>query len=296
MHKSRHTDLIMLIASMVIFGTVGLFRRSIPWPSGLIATCRGFVGMLFLLGVMAARRQKPDWSAIRRRLPLLLLSGAALGLNWMLLFEAYQHTSVATATLCYYMAPVMVLLLSPLLLREKLTARKLLCIAAALAGMVLSSGVLDAGFSGKKEWLGVLLGLGAAAFYTMVMLCNKRLTDLPAFDRTFVQLGVAALALIPYDMLTADGASLALSANGIVMLAIVCIVHTGLAYALYFGAMKGLRASTVALYSYIDPIVAILCSALILRESIGLTGYVGAVLVIGAMILSERGQETSSEA
>ncbi len=287
----------MLILSMVIFGTVGLFRRYVELPSSVIATLRGLVGMVFLLIVMAAGKKRIGWQAIRKHWGMLLLSGAALGVNWMLLFEAYQYTTVATATLCYYMAPVLVTLASPLLLRERLSGGKLGCIGVSLMGMVLVSGVLDAGFSGSREWTGVLLGLAAAAFYATVVLCNKRLSGVPALDRTFVQLGVAGLALIPYDLLTEDIAALTLSSEGLLLLAVVCVVHTGAAYALYFGSTPYLPAQTLALYSYIDPLVAILCSAVLLHENIGLTGWIGAALVLGATIVSEMspGRKQSAE-
>ena len=93
-----------LVLSMLIFGTIGLFRRYIPLPSGLLAMARGLIGTLFLVLAMALRRQRPSGAAIRKNLPLLILSGAMIGFNWILLFEAYNHTTVALATLCYYMA------------------------------------------------------------------------------------------------------------------------------------------------------------------------------------------------
>ncbi len=278
---------LMLAASMFIFGTIGLIRRQIGMPSSAIAMLRGLAGALFLLGVMRFCRKRIDWQTIKAKWPLLLLSGAALGVNWMLLFEAYQHTTVATATLCYYMAPVIVTLASPLLLKEKLSGVKAGCIGVSLAGMVLVSGVMTAGFSGSGEWTGVALGLAAAAFYATVVLCNKRLTDVLALSRTLIQLGIAGLTLLPYVLLTEDVSAIAMGPTGWALLAVACIVHTGVAYALYFGSMKKLPAQTLALYSYIDPIVAILCSALLLHENIGPAGWTGAALVLGATVVSE---------
>ena len=281
-----------LIASMVIFGTIGVFRRYIPLPSSLIAAMRGLIGMLFLLGLMAAKRQRPSLADIRRQAPTLFLSGAVLGFNWILLFEAYRYTSVAAATLCYYMAPMIVILVSPALFGERMTARRGICVAAALTGMVLVSGVLRVGVTGAGEMRGILFGLGAAVLYAGVILLNKRLTGLTAYDRTVVQLGTAAVVLLPYTMLTE---TIALDLTGIsggmamvlAMLLLVGVVHTGVAYALYFGSMKDLPAQTVALMSYIDPIVAILLGALLLGESMGAMEAVGAVLVLGAALVSE---------
>lgn len=276
-----------LISSMFIFGTIGIFVHYLPLPSAFIAMVRGFTGAAFLLLVMALKKQKPDKIAIKSNLLILLLSGAALGINWILLFEAYRYTTVATATLCYYFAPMLVILVSPLLLKEKLTARKLICVAAALVGMVFVSGILQTGFGGGSEYVGVLFGLGAACFYASVMILNKKLHDIEAYDRSVMQLGVAGIVILPYVLLTQHVAAADFNVTVIILLAVVGIVHTGVCYALYFAGMKDLPAQTVAIFSYIDPVVAILLSALFLKEPLGVYGIIGAVLVLGATFISE---------
>ena len=273
--------------SMFIFGTIGLFRRWIELPSSLVAMARGAIGMLFLLLVLRLRGEKLDRAAICRSLLPLCLSSAALGINWILLFEAYNYTTVATATLCYYFAPMFIILASPLILRERLTARKLVCVFAALAGMVFVSGVLKAGFSGTSELKGVALGLCAAVLYAFIVILNKRLTDLPAYDRTILQLGLSAVVLLPYVLLTEPVGELRFTAASLALLLVVGVVHTGLAYALYFGSLQQVKAQTAAILSYIDPVVAVLLSALLLRERMDVSGVVGAVLVIGAALVSE---------
>ena len=272
-----------LIASMVIFGSIGIFRRYIPLPSGLIGACRGLMGAAFLLVVALVRRQKPDAKTIRPNLVRLLLSGAAIGFNWILLFEAYRYTSVATATLCYYMAPVFVMLVSPLVLGEKLTPRKLICVLVAVLGVVLISGVGEAG-----SFKGILLGLGAAVLYATVVLMNKTFTGVSTEDRTMLQLFTAGAVLVPYTLAAESLAGIEMTGVNTVLLLVVGAVHTGLAYWLYFGGLKVLPAQTAALYSYIDPIVAILLSALILGEALTPLGILGAVLVLGATLVSER--------
>lgn len=276
-----------LISSMFLFGTIGIFVHYLPLPSAFIAMVRGFVGAAFLLLLMAAKKQKPDRVAIKKNLPVLLLSGTALGINWILLFEAYNNTSIATATLCYYFAPIIVILVSPLLLKEKLTAKKLICVLVALVGMVFVSGVIESGFGGGKDFVGVLFGLGAACFYASVMILNNKLHDIEAYDRTVMQLGVAGIVLLPYVLLTQHVAAADFTVSVIILLAVVGIVHTGFTYALYFASMKDLPAQTVAIFSYLDPVVAILLSALFLKEPLGVFGIIGAVLVLGAAIVSE---------
>ena len=281
-----------IILSMFIFGTIGIFRRYIPLPSSLVAMVRGVVGALFLLAVMALRRQKLDFSAIKRALPKLLLSSACLGFNWILLFEAYNYTTVATATLCYYFAPMFIILVSPLLLKERITARKLICVLVALVGMVFVSGVLDAGINSIAELRGVLLGLAAAVLYASVVLINKKTVGIPANDRTVMQLGISAIILLPYVLLTENLALIDVGAGGAMllvlsMLLLVGILHTGAAYWLYFGAITTVKAQTAAILSYIDPVIAILLSALLLGEPMTLLGGIGAVLVLGSAIVSE---------
>ena len=275
-----------LTLSMVIFGTIGIFRRYIPLPSSLVAMTRGLTGMLFLLLVMVLRKRGMNRAAVRRKLGMLCLSGAAIGVNWILLFEAYNYTSVATATLCYYLAPMFVILASPLVVGERLKAKKLICVLTALLGMVFVSGVLESG-GGSSDLKGVLLGLGAAVLYASVVLMNKQLGDVPAYDRTIVQLGSSAAVLLPYVLLTEDMGALTFSPGTIGLLLVVGVVHTGMAYAMYFGSLMQLKAQTAAILSYIDPVVAVLLSALVLREQMSLLSGLGAILVLGAAVVSE---------
>ena len=275
------------ILSMFIFGTIGIFRRYLPLPSSLVAMARGAVGMLFLLAVMFLMKKKLDRASIRKNFLRLCLSGVCLGVNWILLFEAYNYTSVAIATLCYYLAPMFIILASPLLLRERITARKLICVGVALLGMVFVSGVLDAGISSISELKGIFLGLAAAVFYASVVLINKKTVGIPANDRTIMQLGVSSVVLFPYVLLTENFAQMQLSPGVLGMLIVVGILHTGVAYALYFGSLRELKAQTAAILSYIDPVVAILLSALLLKESMSLLAGIGAVLVLGSAIVSE---------
>lgn len=286
MGKENNAKLSLILA-MVIFGTIGIFRKYIPLSSGIVAFVRGVLGVAFLLVFIKIKKIKMDQDAIKKHLKILLISGAFIGLNWVLLFESYRYTSVAVATLCYYMAPIFVMIVSPFLLKERLTAKKSLCVIVALVGMVFVSGVLDGGISDISELKGILYGLGAAALYASVVLMNQKLREVPTYDKTIVQLGAAAVVLIPYILLVEDLSAVTLTPLIIIMLVIVGVVHTGIAYALYFGSMNGLKAQTVALFSYIDPIVAIILSALFLKEPMTVYSAIGAVLVLGATMISE---------
>ena len=222
-----------------------------------------------------------------------LFSGALIGLNWVALFEAFRFTSVSVATVCYYMAPIIVMALSPWLLREKLSLRKVLCVLTALLGAALVSGILTGTAQGSNHLLGVALGLLAAAMYATVVLVNKRIVSVKAFDRTILQLAAAGGVLIPYVALTERVDPAVFSWKTALLMLIVCVLHTGIAYALYFASLEGVSGQTAALYSYVDPIVAVLASAIVLQERMSGWGIVGSVLVLGAAIISELPEKTS---
>ena len=279
-------SLAMFIASMLIFGTIGVFRRNLSLPSAFIACARGILGGSFILAFTLARRWPAAERLPRRTLLLLAFTGAVMGVNWILLFEAYNYTTVAVATLCYYMQPTIVILLSPVVFREKLTGKKALCALVAVAGMVLVSGVAGSGGQAGDP-RGILFGLGAAVCYACVVIMNKRISSVDAYRKTTVQLFSAGAAMIPY-LLLAGGIGIAgISTGEAALLAVIGLVHTGIAYVLYFGSIDGLKAQSIAIFSYIDPVSALLFSALLLHEPLDLPGVIGAVLVIGSAAAGE---------
>ena len=276
----------MIISSMLIFGTIGIFRRYIPLSSGMLAFLRGVLGAAFLVIFIYARGGKFE-KLERKKLLLLAVTGAAIGVNWILLFEAYNRTTVATATMCYYMQPTIVILLSPLVFKEKLTPKKLLCAVAAIVGMFFISDIADGNGVGSQDVSGILCGLGAAAFYATVIILNKKVRVDDAYEKTAIQLISAVIVLIPYLLLTEDFTAIKLNVPAVIMVLIVGVIHTGIAYTLYFGSMKELRTQSIAVLSYIDPVFALLLSALVLHEKISVFGTVGAVLIIGSALVSE---------
>ena len=286
MNNEQMQAKLKIIFAMVTFGTIGIFVRNIELPSTIIALARGIIGTLFLLLVVFAKGKGLDYSAIKRNLTILAASGACIGFNWILLFEAYRYTTVATATLAYYMAPIFVIMASPFVLKERLTAIKGLCVAMALTGMVLVSGVVQSGMDGV-DFTGILCGVGAASLYATVILLNKFIKNISAYDMTIMQLGLAALVLLPYTLVTENFGALNPDTNSLLLLAVVGVIHTGFTYAMYFSSIQGLKAQTVAIFSYIDPIVAIILSAVLLNESMDVYSMVGAVLVLGSTFVSE---------
>lgn len=290
--KEQRNDpksLAMNVSSMLIFGTIGVLRRHIPLSSAFIAFVRGMLGGLTILAFMKVKGIKVREDLSRRQVLWLALTGAVMGINWILLFEAFNHTTVAIATLCYYMQPTIVILLSPVLFREKLSAKKLLCAAVAIAGMILVSGIIN-GNPQSGSFTGVLLGLGAAVLYAAVIIMNKSkiVCSVNAYRKTMIQLLSAGAVMIPYLILSGTSIdSNALTPKTILLLLTAGILHTGIAYLLYFGSMSGIRVQSIAILSYIDPVSALFFSALFLKEPLSPAGIIGAVMIIGSAVIAE---------
>lgn len=275
---------IKLAAVMFIVGSIGLFVHYIPLPPAVIACSRAVIGTLFLLLVLRLKKTPLHGQAIRKNALCLLLSGAALGFNWIFLFEAFRHTGIAVATLCYYMAPVFVILLSPLVLGERLTRRKIVCTLLAVLGAVCISGV----FTGsRQDPRGIAFGLAAALLYCSLILLNKRLRGLDTLETTFCQLCTAALVMLPYVLLGGHLHGLAPEPTTLLLLLVVGIVHTGLVYILFFSAVGRLPAQTTAVLSYVDPVTAILLATLFLHQPFGPAELCGTVLILGATLANE---------
>lgn len=277
---------IRLALSMSIFGTIGLFVRNIPLPSGELALYRALLAIALITGYLALSRQQIPFSSILRAVPLLLISGAAMGLNWILLFQAYRYTTISIATLSYYFAPVLVMAACPILFHEKMTRRKALCSAMSTLGLVLIIGV--GGVSGGAHHiLGILLGLGAACFYAAVIILNKFIKNVAGIHRTLLQFWTAALILFPYVMANGGTHIGELKPIGWLCLLIVGLLHTGITYCMYFSSIKELPGQEAAILSYIDPVVAVLASTLFLHEGISPLQLLGGAMILFFTLLNE---------
>lgn len=275
----------MLITSMAIFGTIGLFVRNIPVSSGELALYRAVLAALLIGAFLFVTKQKIPFSNIKKEIPLLLASGVAMGINWILLFEAYKYTTVSVATLSYYFAPVIVTLVCPILFKESLTAKQVVCFVMSTLGLVMITGIGDMG-SGN-DFVGILFGLGAAVFYATVVLINKFIKNVDGIHRTFLQFLAAIVVLIPYVLMTSGVTLGNLSGIGWTNLLIVGLIHTGVTYCIYFSSLKELPGQKAAILSYIDPLVAVLISVTILNETMTLWQAIGGILILGFTLWNE---------
>lgn len=279
---------LMNLSAMLIFGTIAIFVRNIELTSKEIAVLRGVIGSIFLLGVMLFSKEKTSFSAIKKNLPILVLSGLGVGANWIFLFEAYKYTTVSIATLSYYCAPIFVTIMAPIILKEKISLIKFLCVCTAMIGMLCIVGTNKGSIGeGYNHFLGIIYGLTAAVGYASVILMNKFIKGLKGVETTVTQLIFASILLLPYVMITSGFDFSKMTGISWGYMIFLGIVHTGFAYALYFSSLKELKGQTIAVLSYIDPITAVLISALFLGEQLTMFQIIGGVLILGSIFISE---------
>ena len=277
---------IKIILSMAVFGTLGIFIKNIPLSSGEIALFRAVIAAISILLYKFVKNEKIPFDEIKKDLLLLFLSGTAMGFNWIFLFQSYRYTSVSIATLSYYFAPVIVMAVCPILFREKLNLKQIICFVMSSLGLVL---VIDPGkiLPGSNSFIGICFGLSAAVLYATVIILNKLIKNVTGIDRTLIQFFAAIIILFPYVGLT-DGIHLSAAGTyGIINLLVVGIVHTGITYCLYFSSLKDLKGQEAAILSYTDPLVAIIVSVSFLGETISLTQILGGILILGFTLLNE---------
>ncbi len=272
------------IIAVILYGTIGMFLRFVDLPSEAVAFFRGVLGFTVIILYRLFRREYPDLRSIRKNIVLLLISGIGLGFNWIFLFAAYVNTTVAIASLCNYMAPVFVIILAPAVLREKLDIRKIPCIIAALIGIILVSGVIGGNVGNP---LGIVYGLAGACCFAGIVFCNRKMKDISAMDKATVQLAISAITISPYMMIRSGGVFPVPDLRSGLIVLMLGILQTGVAYCLYFSGMSTLPVQSVAILGYLEPVVSVLCSVIFLREPLSWTGWLGAVLIISAAAVSE---------
>jgi RarD protein len=271
---------------MIIFGTIGLVVRYINLSSSERALLSSFIGCLFLMLIFFIIKKKISWNLVKSNTLFLILSGIALGGNWIFLYQSYDHTTIANATLGYYFAPVFVMILSPFVLREQLSIKKIVCIGVAIIGMLM---IVGEGVSASRsdDILGLSFGLIAAAFYAALLLLNKFIKDMGKLELTIIQLGITTLLLMPYVCLTEGFGIFEVSSSSIPFILILGIINTGIGFWLFFSGMEKLKGQSIAMLSYVDPFVAILISAIILQEQMTIVQMLGGVLLLGSTFVCE---------
>lgn len=273
------------ILSMIIFGAVGIFAKYIEMPSYKIAFSLSLIGALFSLAVFKFRKQKIAWMVIKKNVIPLFVASIALSGNWFFLFAAYKETTIANAALSYYFAPVLVIMLSPLILNERLSIKKGICIVISLVGLFLILKNSTQQMAGNNL-LGIGFGLIAAIFYATLTITNKFIRDLDGFTITFVQLSLSVLLFLPFMLFTST-LHFAITKDTLLLIILLGVLHGGIGFYLFFTGMKMLKTQSIAILSYIDPLTSLLISILIVKEKMTLEQLVGAVLLLGSIWVAE---------
>jgi len=275
------------VLSMAIFGAVGVFAKYIDLSSIEIALFMSLIGSVMLFAISIITKNRLSWFAMTKNAFALLLASIALGGNWIFLFQSYKETTIANAALSYYFAPVLVTLMSPVVLKEKLSLKKALCVCGALLGLVF---ILQSGRTGGdgNHLLGIVYGLIAAMFYAILTLTNKFIKSMNGLEITVAQLFLSSMLLIAFFPLTGGKLGLFhLSGNSMLLIWVLGILHAGVGFYLFFSGMKGLSGQSIAILSYVDPLTSLVISALVIGESMTLLQIFGAILLLGSTFCSE---------
>ncbi len=282
------------VLSMIIFGAVGVFAKYIDMSSSKIALLLSLIGAIFLLVVFVCKKQNISWSIVKKNATALFIASIALSGNWIFLFQAYKETTIATAALSYYFAPVLVTILSPLVLKEKLSLKKVICIGIALLGLffILQYSTME---TTGNHLLGIGYGLIAASFYATLTLANKFIQGLDGLTNTLLQLGLSVMLLSPFVLFTDDFNFSSLTSKMVILMLLLGVLHGGVGFYLFFAGMKGLKAQSIAVLSYVDPLTSLLISALVIGEKMTLQQLIGAALLLGSIWISETGASRTKD-
>lgn len=275
----------MFVAAMLIFGSNGVFASMLDMSGAQLVLMRTLIGGAVLLIIILISRSRTPKEVLIREKWRLLFAGVCLGANWALLFEAYNLMNVSLATLTYYTAPVLVLVLAPFVLKERQNSLAYVGMLVVVVGMLLVVGT-DFGEGGVTV-AGLVVGLGSAVFYAMLMLVNKKISGVSGLNLTFIEIIIAAVILLPYVFATSGGVPLPTDVRGIFALLFLCTVNTGFACWLYFSSMNRLPAKAVALMGYFDPVSALVFSAVFLDERLSTVQFIGAVLVLAGALVGQ---------
>lgn len=273
-----------ILLAMTAFGTLGVFIRNIDLPTAEIAFWRGIIAFSILLGFILLKQRFTSFKKLNKKLGYFFISGIALGVNWIFLFEAYNHTSVALSTLSYYFAPTLMIIISAILFKEKLGSKQIICFLASTSGLILIIGVTK---GGNDDLVGISYGLAAAVLYATVVIFNKGLGTIDGIMRTSLQFFAVAIVLFPYVYFTKGFQILQLDQTGLLNLLVVGIFHTGIIYYFYFTSLADLKGQQVAILSYVDPLIAVLISVFILWEPINKLQILGGFLILIFTLINE---------
>ena len=271
------------LAGLLLFGSNGVVASFIHLNSYEIVLLRSVLGAALLLGLLRLSGGRFTFRQHRRDTLFIALSGIAMAADWLLLFEAYAHIGVSMGMLINYTGPALVIALSPLFLKERITASGVAALAAALLGACCISG--QAVQTGLSAWGLLCAGLSAVA-YALMVLTDKLAADVTGMENAALQLFCTAVVVVLF-VGCKQGFVLHIAADEWLPILWLGLVNTGLGCCLYFSSIGALPAQSVAVCGYLEPLFAVLLSMLILHERMTPIQAAGACLIIGGAVFGE---------
>ena len=271
------------LASLLLFGSNGVWVAAIALSSQEIVFFRLFFGALSLLAIFALTRTRITFHHYKKDFFFLALSGCAQGVLFLFLFKAYQLIGVSLSSLAYYCGPVIVMILSPLLFREKLTRGKVLGFFTVLVGVILVNG--QAALEGKSLF-GLLCAGLASVMYAVLVCATKKNEHIHGLENPTIQLVFSLLTVAGYMALT-QGFAIQVQPGDWLPILILGLTNTGLGCYLYYTSIGRLPAQQVALFGYLEPLSSVFYSAIFLHETLAPIQIFGGLLIVGGAFFGE---------
>ena len=279
----KNKAILKYITALLLFGSNGIVANHISLSSYEIVFTRTLIGALFLIFIFVLSKQRTQFWRNKPHFLYLAISGVAMGASWVFLFEAYRQIGVSVATLAYYYGPVIVMLLSPLIFKEKMTAVKIIGFLAVVLGMFCVN--RQALLQGSASW-GLAFGLLAALTYAFMVIFNKKATSITGLENPMWQL-VASFLTVAVYMGLKQGLSIQIPPASLIPIFLLGIVNTGIGCYFYFSSIGNIPVQTVAILGYLEPLSALFFSAAFLGEILSLVQLVGAILILGGAAFGE---------
>lgn len=250
-------------------------------------------GIIFLFAGKPSNLQMPP----RQWLRFALIAFLGITLNQILIIYGVDYTNVPHAALIVAVEPVVVLVLSVMMRLEALTMLKSAGMAISFSGVVLLTYAKPAR-GGSTFLIGDLILMAEVVVFAYYTILLKEVVD--QYDVVTLNtliFGLGALLMIPFGA----GAVRRLNWSQIPLrsflgLSFMTFFSAVLGYLLFVYALKGLTASRVAAFNYIEPIMATALGIWLLHDRVGLWGLLGGALILLGVYFTERerGEEAPS--
>ena len=290
MEKIRKSYL-KYICALLLFGLNGIVASFVNLPSGEVVFLRTFIGSLTLGIIFFALKGKLSFFKHGKSVLFLAVSGAAMGISWIFLFEAYSLIGVSFASLLYYCGPVIVMIFSTLIFKDKITKSAILGFGIVLAGVFLVNG---GAFGGALNGRGVFCGVISAFMYSVMVICGKKAKGIKGLEMSMIQLILSFLTITVF-MGIKRGININLTDLNLLPVLVLGILNTGIGCYLYFSSINQLPVRTVAVVGYAEPLSAVIFASMLLGERLLPVQIMGAAFIIGGALYSELGAYTKKQ-